>query len=85
MAKRLEQLNAVRTQRRRRGLDRAEPLSAPIGADANESRHADQLPMESWIHGSTGIFIYSDRKNEVVWVKGGGTATGFTSAGQQTF
>ena len=61
MAKRLEQLNAVRTQRRRRGLDRAEPLSAPIGADANESRHADHLPMESWIHGSIGSFVFYDR------------------------
>ena len=30
-------------ERRRRGLDRADPLSAPIGADANESRHADHM------------------------------------------
>ena len=29
-------------ERRRRGLDRADPLSAPFGADANESRHSDQ-------------------------------------------
>ena len=27
-------------ERRRRGLDRADPLSAPTGADANESRHS---------------------------------------------
>ena len=29
-------------ERRRRGLDRAEPLSVPFGTDANESRHSDQ-------------------------------------------
>ena len=29
-------------ERRQRGFDRADPLSAPFGADANESRHSDQ-------------------------------------------
>ena len=29
-------------ERRRRGLGRADPLSAPFGPDANESRHSDQ-------------------------------------------
>jgi len=44
-------------ERCRRQLDGGEPLSAPIGADASESRHSDHLPMESWIHGSIGIFF----------------------------
>ena len=33
----------VADERRRRGLDRADPLSAPFGADANESRHSDHI------------------------------------------
>ena len=45
-------------ERCRRRLDRGEHLSAQC-ADANESRHSDHLPMESWIHGSIGIFVFS--------------------------
>jgi len=26
--------------------------------NANESRHSDHLPMESWIHGSIGISLF---------------------------
>ena len=36
-------------ERCRRRLDGGEPLSAPFGADANESRHSDHLRIESLI------------------------------------
>ena len=34
-------------ERCRRQLDGGEPLSAPTGADANDSRHSDYLPMDA--------------------------------------
>ena len=54
-------------ERRRRGLDRADPLSAPEGADANESRHSGRTRQFSaqklaglFFYGEILFFIYGD-------------------------
>ena len=60
---RFEHLNAsVRGTLACRQLDGGNTIIIlPSGKNnANESRHSDHLPMESWIHGSIGIFVFSD-------------------------
>ena len=60
---RFEHLNAsVRGTLACRQLDGGNTIIIlPSGKNnANESRHSDHLPMESWIHGSIGIFVFKD-------------------------
>ena len=52
---RLEASKCNADERCRRQLDGGEPLSAPIGADANESRHSDQKKTYA-LYQSIGLF-----------------------------
>ena len=46
--------------------------SLDLGSNARacrfESCHPHHLPMESWIHGSIGIFVFKDRKTNLLIV-----------------
>ena len=49
-------------ERRRRGLDRADPLSAPAGADVNESRHILQNAIGLFFVYRTSVFSRMELK-----------------------
>ena len=49
-------------ERRRRGLDRADPLSAPFGADANETRHSDQKSRIRFCGVWAFLFLWSETR-----------------------